>query len=75
MQLRYRGGKTLGLKPRVLLPVGEMAFRHLDVAVLDVLRIVLHSLIVTVGIECVLFYVLHRNTEGLETAFQATVNH
>ena len=62
------------VKPRVLLLVGEMTFIHLDVAVLDVLRFVLNSLILTVGIECVLFYVLYRNTEGLETALQATVN-
>jgi len=63
------------VKPRVLLPVGEMTLRHHDVAVLDLLRFVLHSSIVTVGIECVLFYVFRRNTEGLEAALQATVNH
>jgi len=62
------------VKPRILLPVGEMTFRHLDVAVLGVLRFVLHSLILTMGIKCVLFSVLRRNTDGLETALQATVN-
>ena len=62
------------VKPRVLLPVGEVTLRHHDVAVLDLLRFVLHSLIVTVGLECVLFYVLRRNTEGIEAVLQATVN-
>jgi hypothetical protein len=63
------------VKPRILLPVGEMTFGRLDVAIMDVFRLVLHSLFVTMGIECVLFYVLRRNKMGLETALQATVNH
>jgi hypothetical protein len=69
------------VKLRLFLPVGEITSRHFDVATLDVLRLVLHSLGLvnvekqTTGVECVLCYVWRRNTLGLETVLKATLNH